>query len=89
MVRALRKSTLDQREHRREETDLKLKKTELKSKKGFPDKRSLKLKSRRLQEQIDRNQPNLELDIERLTASTEDSSSESSPSVSSPSRQLV
>ena len=89
MVRALRKSTLDQREHRREETDLKLKKTELKSKKGFPDKRSLKLKSRRLQEQIDRNQANLQFDIERLTASTEDSSSESSPSVSSPSRQLV
>ena len=89
MVRALRKSTLDQREHRREETDLKLKKIELKSKKGFTDKKNLKLKSRRLQEQIDRNQANLQLDIERLTASTEDSSSESSPSVSSPSRQLV
>jgi len=37
----------------------------------------LKLKSRRLQKQIDRNQLDLQLDIERLTASREEFTSQS------------
>ena len=80
MVRSLRKSTLDQREHRGEDIKLKSKKK---------SKRYLKLKSRRLQKQIDRNQLDLQLDIERLAASREELSSQSSSSVSTPSRQLA
>ena len=80
MVRSLRKSTLDQREHRVEDIKLKSKKK---------SKRYLKLKSRRLQKQIDRNQLDLQLDIERLTASREELTSQSSSSVSTPSRQLA
>ena len=89
MVRALRKSTLDQRGHQSVEIELKVKKPEFKSRKGLPDKKDLKLKSRRLQEEVDKNQAALQTEIERLSAPTEDSSSDSSPSVLSPSCQLV
>ena len=67
MVRALRKSTLDQRGHQSVEIELKVKKPEFKSRKGLPDKKDLKLKSRRLQEEVDKNQAALQTEIERFT----------------------
>ena len=88
MLKALRKSTLQQRERRRQEFELKV---TSKKKRNSTSKRELKSKSRYLQKVIEENQVTLQRDIERLSSipqniEEDSTSNQSIQPVSSPSQ---
>ena len=88
MLKALRKSTLQQRERRRQEFELKV---TSKKKSNSTSKRELKSKSRYLQKVIEENQVTLQRDIERLSSIPQNieedlTSNQSIQPVSSPSQ---
>ena len=88
MLKALRKSTLQQRERRRQELELKV---TSKKKSNSTSKRELKSKSRYLQKVIEENQVTLQRDIERLSSipqniEEDSTSNQSIQPVSSPSQ---